>query len=370
MVRGLLITSIMFSPWLMGKVVADEAACLFRRARTQHPPQATWRRITDEVEAAARLYETSGWLEKPARYHRRPTAPRNVEVIQQQTRWLTFEHLQFESGYAPPQGEPGAERWLAYEPCRMAHAWLLRQRRGEQRPWLVCIPGYSMGGPWIDCNAFQTMKIGAELGLNIAIPVLPLHGPRRTGWMSGDGYFSGDCLDTLHAQAQAVWDVRRLMAWLRSGGAESIGVYGLSLGGYTAALLAAVEPALRCVIAGIPAADFVDLGRRHLPSSVILDATRAGFDWSVVERVFRVIAPLAMPVRVPWRRRFLFAGTADRIVPLTQARRLWQHWQRPQALWYRGTHLSFTWEPRVQEWLFGALRGSFEGATRADCAAA
>jgi hypothetical protein len=49
-------------------------------------------------------------------------------------------------------------------------------------------------------------------------------------------------------------------------------------------------------------------------------------------------------------------------VPLVQARRLWRHWQRPQALWYRGTHLSFTWEPRLQQWLFDALRGSFEGA--------
>jgi hypothetical protein len=34
-------------------------------------------------------------------------------------------------------------------------------------------------------------------------------------------------------------------------------VYGLSLGGYNAALLAAVESELAGVIAGIPAADFV-----------------------------------------------------------------------------------------------------------------
>jgi dienelactone hydrolase len=189
--------------------------------------------------------------------------------------------------------------------------------------------------------------------------VLPLHGPRRTGWISGDGYFSGDCLDTVHAQAQAVWDVRRLLAWLRARGADEIGIYGLSLGGYTAALLAALEPGLRCVIAGIPATDFVHLAQLHTPPALVNAAVRAGFDWDRVERVFRVVAPLAMPVRVARRRRHVFAGIADRIVPISQARRLWQHWERPNAFWYRGSHLSFTWEPRLQSWLFDALRTAF-----------
>jgi hypothetical protein len=353
----------MFSPWLLGKVAADEAACLFRRARMPQLPTETWRRIATEVNDAEQLYDAAGWLERPTRYHHRPPPPERVKLQRRQTRWLAFEHLQFDSEYTPPAGEPGAARWMDYAPCRTAHAWLLRHRRGAARPWLVCIPGYSMGAPWMDCSAFQTMKLGSELGLNVAIPVLPLHGPRRTGWMSGDGYFSGDCLDTLHAQAQAVWDVRRLLAWLRANGAESIGLYGLSLGGYTAALLAALEQGLRCVIAGIPATDFVHLGQHHTPPALIDAAESAGLDWERVTRVFRVISPLAMPVRVAWRRRFLFAGTADRIVPLIQARRLWQHWERPHALWYRGSHLSFTWEPQVQNWLFAALRSSFESVT-------
>lgn len=354
----------MFSPWLLGKVVADEAACLFRRVRMPQLSAATWQRIAGEVRDAEAYYASAGWLEHPARYHHKPPAPEEAKLSRRKTRWLTFEHLQFESGYAPPGDEPGAARWLDYAPCRTAHAWILRQPRGEALPWLICIPGYSMGAPWIDCGAFQTMKIGADLGLNVAIPVLPLHGPRRTGWMSGDGYFSGDCLDTVHAQAQAVWDIRRLLAWLRARGADAIGVYGLSLGGYTTALLAALEPALRCVIAGIPASDFLHLARHHTPPALVAAAEQGGLDWQQVERVFRVIAPLAMPVRVPRRRRHLFAGTADRIVPITQARRLWQHWGRPDAFWYRGSHLSFTWEPRLQAWLFDALRSAFDCAAR------
>ena len=78
-------------------------------------------------------------------------------------------------------------------------------------------------------------------------------------------------------------------------------------------------------MAGIPASDFIGLARHHLPGGLLADALRAGVDWKVVQDLYRVISPLAMPPRVPWARRYLFAGTADRIVPIAQARRLWPH---------------------------------------------
>ena len=300
------------------------------------------------------MHRARGWLDDPATYHHAPDAPRAVESARQRVFGIDFEHVRFDSGYCPPLDEPGVARWRSYAPCGVVHAWVLR-RQQPRRPWLMCIPGYSMGTPFIDLVTFDAARLAAELDVNIAIPVLPLHGPRRIGSMSGDGYFAGDCLDTLHAQAQAVWDVRKLLAWIRAEGGRNIGVYGLSLGGYTAALLAALEPRLACVIAGIPAADFVRLGQLHVPASMQAAAVEAGFDWTLVERIFRVISPLAMPPRVAKSRRYLFAGMADRIVPLAQARRLWRHWDRPQSIWYRGSHLSFAWEQRVREWIGSAL---------------
>ena len=79
------------------------------------------------------------------------------------------------------------------------------------------------------------------LGLNVLIPVLPLHGPRRIGRRSGDGFLGGEVLDTVHAETQAIWDIRRMIGWLRGQGALSVGATGLSLGGYTTALLAGIE---------------------------------------------------------------------------------------------------------------------------------
>jgi dienelactone hydrolase len=99
----------------------------------------------------------------------------------------------------------------------------------------------------------------------VLIPVLPLHGPRRIGRMSGDGFLSGNVLDTIHAEAQAVWDARRLIGWARAEGAPLVGVHGLSLGGYTTALLASLQEGLSCVIAGIPVADLARTFWRHGP---------------------------------------------------------------------------------------------------------
>src|SRR5574341_1062349 len=93
--------------------------------------------------------------------------------------------------------------------------------------------------------------------------MLPFHGPRKLGAVSGIGMFGSDFLDSAHALAQAIWDVRRLIGWIRAQGGSEISCYGLSLGGYSAALLASLAPELKTVIAGIPAADFPRLVWQH-----------------------------------------------------------------------------------------------------------
>jgi dienelactone hydrolase len=345
----------MLSPVLAAKIFADEAACLFRRARSRALPAMPWTRVVEEVQQASRIYEGRGWLAEPATYHRTPRAPASVTSVSQRTRWAEFEHVEFESGYRPRRDEPGRERWLSYPACRTMHAWVLRSEAECPRPWLVCIPGYGMGQPAIDIAAFQASELRRALNVNIAIPVLPLHGPRRIGWLSGDGYFAGDCLDTLHAQAQALWDIRRLIRWIRAGGDQTIGLFGLSLGGYTAALLASLDADLACVVVGLPASDFIGLAQLHVPANILEAARDTGLVWEQVARLYRVISPLAMEVRVPWERRYLVGATADRIVPLTQVRQLWRHWQRPKSCWYRGSHLSFVAEAHAQAWLREAL---------------
>src|SRR5687767_15640710 len=53
-------------------------------------------------------------------------------------------------------------------------------------------------------HRFQPEYLHEELGLNLIMPVLPMHGPRDTGGLiSGERTLSGDVMDTLHTGAQA-----------------------------------------------------------------------------------------------------------------------------------------------------------------------
>ncbi len=314
------------------------------------------RRVVEEIAAALELYEARGWLRDPRSYHLTPPPATRVQTRRVRAAFRDYQHLEFRSGYAPHAGEPGRTRWLGYRGNRTAYAWLL-EHPGPPRPWLLCIPGYRMGHPLVDFFGFRARWLHRRLGLNLAFPVMPLHGPRRVGRRGGDGFLSGDFVDTVHAQAQAVWDVRRLAGWLRqSRAAPSIGVYGVSLGGYTAALLASLERRIDCVVVGIPATDFARLIRQHTPRVLLRAAETEGLRIDDVATLLRVVSPLMLSPVLPLERRFVYGAVGDRLTSPDHTRDLWRHWGRPRVAWYHGSHVSFLWEPDVKALLEEAFR--------------
>jgi dienelactone hydrolase len=175
--------------------------------------------------------------------------------------------------------------------------------------------------------------------MNIVMPVLPLHGARRPVRGSGAFFPTLDILDNVHGLAQAASDVRSVLAWVREQGPRGIGLIGVSLGGYVVSLVAGLEAALDCVIAGLPVVDFPHLFKRNAPPEVrgnpryeaLVDRSRA---------VHRVVSPLALDAQTPVERRFVFAGQADRLVdPVRHAAALWDHWDRPDIHWFPGGHV-------------------------------
>ncbi len=319
------------------------------------PPADAARRVCEEVRSARAMFEERGWLDKPASYHVTPPALEDAKLETVNTRRFSFEKLRFDSGYEPHEGEPGRERWLGYEANREARAWVMRHP-GEPRPWLVCIHGFQMGAPGVDLGAFRANRLHHKLGMNLIFPLLPLHGPRKIGRRSGDGFLAGDFLDTVHAEAQAMWDVRRLLSWVRAQGPGPIGVHGISLGGYNAALLASLDADLACVIAGIPLTDVSRAVWRHGPALQMRYLEHHGLVHNEVADVLRVISPLVLEPQVPHERRFLYAAVADRLVPPDQPRDLWRHWERPRSVWYPGAHLTFGLHPQVEKMVGDALR--------------
>ncbi len=344
-----------FSLRLAAEVAVDEALLSTMSLTSQLPRASDQAHIPAELSQARAYFEAEGWLEKPAGYHLTPPLLEAPLLSRARTRNIAYEHLSFESGYEPRAGVPGRERWLARSANRTAHAWVLRHA-GPPRPWLVCIHGYQMGSPLIDLLAFQPEIFHRRLGLNLLVPTLPLHGLRKSGWRSGEGYFSGDPLDALHAETQAMWDIRRLLGWLREAqAAPRIGVMGFSLGGYNAALLASLDSDLACAITGVPVTDFTREYYHHLPPLHLRSAARHGVDESVLRDVMRVVSPLALEPQIPRERRWIFGGVADRLVPADQVFDLWKHWDQPRIAWYPGSHMSFRLHPNVAKFVLTAL---------------
>jgi len=316
----------------------------------------------DEVEsdaAAMRLARdrlaAHGWLTAPAGFHRDPSSPDSVDIKPLQAAGQRFERVRYASEYEPPASLPGFDRWMSYEDNRDARAWIFRHEGGP-RPWLVGIHGYRMGIPAIDLTLFRVGYLHHALGLNVALPVLPLHGPRKAYTRSGSGFLDGRLVDLLHAEAQAIWDIRRLIAWLRSEHrAPAVGALGYSLGGYNAALLSTLEPDLACVIAGIPLVDMVDSIWRHMPMLQLRLMEAYGIERELAETVLKPVSPLAMDCRVAPERRYVFAATGDQLVPPSHPVRLIRHWGTQKTHWYQGAHLSVRREQSVRPFIGTAL---------------
>lgn len=322
------------------QIATDDALLAWMLQSLNTSSSADHPRIAREIHDARALFEARSWLAEPVRYHEAPPPPEDAVLSASSFAGVDYGHLRYPSGYEPRAEEPGRERWLDRRANRTAHAFIL-QHEGPPRPWLVCIHGYQMGVPWLDFPAFDVKALHRKRGVNVALPVLPLHGPRKPGRVSGEHFISADFLDTVHAAAQAMWDIRRLLHWIRAQGGETIGVYGLSLGGYNTSLLAGLDAGLACAIAGIPATDFARLVWRHGSAHDLLGAERAGVERSAVEDVLSVVSPLALEPLVAQDRRLIFGAIGDQLVPADQVRDLWQHWDRPEIAWYPGAHLSF-----------------------------
>jgi len=342
---------------LSAEVAADEAMLASVLPFLPIPKRGEAVRINAEMSAARELFEEKGWFEKLESYHGAPSALDSPTLRAAHVRGIDYEQLTFESGYEPHPEEPGRDRWLSYRANRTARAWVLRHRDAN-RPWLVCIHGYQMGVAGIDLLAFPPDWLHHGLGLNLAIPVLPLHGARKAGRRSGDGFLAGDILDCAHAEAQAIWDIRRILGWVRAQSASKIGVFGLSLGGYNAALLSTLDGDLACAIAGIPLVDIPDAMIRHGLLSAIGGREFENLDTDRMSEIMKVVSPLALEPQLPVERRFLFAAVADRLVSPEQAARLWEHWDRPRIEWYQGGHMTFRAHASVRLLIEEGLRSA------------
>jgi pimeloyl-ACP methyl ester carboxylesterase len=306
------------------------------RVQTQRSAQREVPRIESEVAAALPLYRREGWLDHPLSFHAEPPMP----VVTERRGWVGARRattLHYDSGWEPPAGSPGRDRWLSHTRNNDCSAYLLR--RPGPGPWVVCLHGARMGRPAMDAMAFHARELH-RLGLNVVLPILPLHGPRRPERGVAGTLPTADVMDSVHGMAQATWDLRALLKWLRADGATGISLWGTSLGAYVAALTASLEPELASITATIPAVDLPRIIASHVPARRRRSVWFRELD-SASRTLHSVVSPLSHVPDTPMDRRFIAGARADRVLdPVDQTAALWEHWGRPEILWLPGGHVT------------------------------
>jgi pimeloyl-ACP methyl ester carboxylesterase len=197
---------------------------------------------------------------------------------------------------------------------------------------VVAVHGFTMGDPAIGAAALMAPE-WFRLGLDVVLVTLPFHGTRTPP----GARFSGELCEAVR---QSMHDLRQVLTWLRADSDAPVGIIGLSLGGYLAALMAAFDPHLAFVI---PIAAPVRLGT--FPSTLFAHSayarrTAAPFTPEELDEAYHAHCPLTYPLAVPAERTLIVAGRGDRIVPPEHALALAEHWKRPAIHWFGGSHVT------------------------------
>jgi dienelactone hydrolase len=233
--------------------------------------------------------------------------------------------VKWESRYVPTWDKARAD-YLSFDANRWVFARLYEQPAAA--PSVLCIHGYTGGNFFVEERAFVARWIYG-LGVNVAMIALPFHGARAVdldGKTRAASWPSTNPARTNEGFGQAIWDARSVLRLLVARGARpEAAAIGMSLGGYTASLLATVEE-LVGLCAYIPVASFADLMWDHGESSPErARAERDGITRDLLKEAYRVHTPIARAPRLPSERVVIASSAGDRIAPPEHAEWLAAH---------------------------------------------
>jgi predicted alpha/beta-hydrolase family hydrolase len=214
-----------------------------------------------------------------------------------------------------------AEKYLSFKENRTVHARLFGLRPG---PTVMLVHGYGAGYFRFETRAWPVAALRRR-GWNVVLTTLPFHARRASpGRAFTPPFPASDPRVTNEGFRQAIYDLVALGDWLRARGNGPVGAWGISLGGYTTALLATVDPSLAFAALVLPLGSPADYAHLHgrLGTGHDADVLHAA-----VERVNVVISPYVRSPTVPPERVRVLAARADRITGPAQAERLARHFE-------------------------------------------
>ena len=229
----------------------------------------------------------------------------------------------------------------------VVHAQHWRHHDGP-RPTLCVIHGF-MGSAYLFNGMFFSLPWFYRSGYDVMLYTLPFHGRRAEKYspFSGYGYFAHGFSGFAEAMAQAVHDFRSVLDYLEFTGVDRIALTGMSLGGYTSALIASVDDRIQAVIPNVPVVTPDRTVDEWFPANkvVALRDRLAGTDSALVDAATMYSSPLNYRPIPAKDRRLIIAGLGDRLAPPEQAEMLWKHWDHCAFHWFPGNHVLHVSQP-------------------------
>jgi pimeloyl-ACP methyl ester carboxylesterase len=338
------------------RALLRQAAAAFDRAATQAAYAQSARRRRDSrseslgheqrielLEQLKQLYDAVD----PARFFR---GPRAIEPSRFEQRRLAdggrVYDLRWPSAYRCMVPEV-AERYESKQDNTSAAARLWLHPGSEPRPVIVLIHGYLGGRHGIEERMWPTSWL-YDIGLDLALFVLPFHGVRAVAGRRGAPPFPGsDPRVTVEGFRQAMGDLADLVSWLSHKGHPHVGVMGMSLGGYSSALAATALPELSFAIPVIPLTSLADFAREQ--GRLGSNSEEEALEHEVLESVYRLVSPLHRSSLIERQRMMIIAAEGDRITPISHAERLAKHFDVELDTWHGGHLLQFGRSEKFRE---------------------
>ena len=325
-------------------VIRTLGACL---VGTTAMPLGYGRKKVEAALADRAFYGPMAESGDATRFFRAP--PKRVHVRTKKVRFSRFRpagdgvthDLSFESPYIPANPRE-REPYLKHRSNRVAHMRHWRHADGP-RPVIIAVHGFSADLALIN-EWFFALPWLYHMGFDVALFTLPFHGRRQTRFspFSGHGFFAGGVNRINEAFGQAVHDFRIFVDHFEQElGASQVGVMGVSLGGFTTALLAAAEPRLKFAIPNVPVTSVADLVHEWEPIGTMVRLGLKAYGASIEDarHMLAVSCPLTYKPVIDRERLFVIGGVGDRLAPPKHSRLLWDHWDRCKIHWFPGSHL-------------------------------
>ena len=235
----------------------------------------------------------------------------------------------------------------SFERNNVVHAQHWRHDDGPH-PTLCLIHGF-MGSPYLFNGLFFSLPWFYRSGYDVLLYTMPFHGPRaeKGSPFSGYGFFANGFSGFAEAMAQSVHDFRSILDYLEFTGVDRIALTGMSLGGYTSALIAGVDDRIQAVIPNVPVVAPDQTVDEWFPANRVVQLRNllSRTDAELTTAATRFSSPLNYAPLVPKDRRLIITGLGDRLAPPEQAEMLWEHWDRCAFHWFPGNHILHVSQP-------------------------